>query len=321
MFQNLICPLNPNKKNNIFMKIAVLSRNSQLYSTKRLIEAISKRGHEAVLLNHARCYVVMEEESPHVFYGDQTIDDIDAIIPRIGASVTFYGSSIIRQFEMRKVFTTLSSLALVRSRDKLRSLQILTKAGVGIPKTAFTKYPKDIDNIIKQVGGTPLIIKLLEGTQGLGIVLAETKNAAKSVMEAFYGLDANILVQQYIKEAKGADIRAFVVGGKVVGAMKRQGKPGEFRSNLHRGGTSEIIKLSRVEKQTAIKAAEALGLKIAGVDMLQSERGPLVIEVNSSPGLEGIEKTTGKDIAGTIVKFIEDQIVKPESKKKDKIGV
>lgn len=303
------------------MKIAVLSRNSELYSTKRLLEAIEKRGHEAILLNHARCYVVMEEESPHVYYGDEAIDDIDAIIPRIGASVTFYGSSIIRQFEMRKVFTTLSSLALVRSRDKLRSLQILTKAGVGIPKTAFTKYPKDIDNIIKQVGGTPLIIKLLEGTQGLGIVLAETKNAAKSVMEAFYGLNANILVQQYIKEAKGADIRAFVVGGKVVGAMKRQGKPGEFRSNLHRGGSSEVIKLSSVEKKTAIKAADALGLKVAGVDMLQSERGPLVIEVNSSPGLEGIEKTTGKDIAGYIVKFIETQIPKPEHKKKDKIGV
>jgi len=320
MFQNLICHSNLNKKNNN-MKIAVLSRNSELYSTKRLLEAIKKRGHEALLINHARSYVVMEEENPHVFYGDQAIDDVDAIIPRIGASVTFYGSSIIRQFEMRKVFTTLSSLALVRSRDKLRSLQILSKAGVGIPKTAFTKYPKDIDSIIKQVGGTPLIIKLLEGTQGLGIVLAETKNAAKSVMEAFYGLDANILVQQYIKEAKGADIRAFVVGGKVVGAMKRQGKPGEFRSNLHRGGTSEVIKLSKIEKQTAIKAADALGLKIAGVDMLQSERGPLVIEVNSSPGLEGIEKTTGKDIAGSIVKFIENQIVKPDSKKKDKIGV
>ena len=303
------------------MKIAVLSRNSKLYSTKRLIEAIEKRGHEAVLLNHARCYVVMEEAKPNVYYGDEIIQDVDAIIPRIGASITFYGSSIIRQFEMKKVYTTLSSLALVRSRDKLRSLQILSKAGVGIPKTAFTKYPKDIDNIIKQVGGTPLIIKLLEGTQGLGIVMAETKNAAKSVMEAFYGLNANFLVQQYIKESKGADIRAFVVGGKVVGAMKRQGKPGEFRSNLHRGGTSTVIKLSRKEKQTAIKAADALGLKIAGVDMLQSDSGPLVIEVNSSPGLEGIERTTGKDIAGAIVKFIEEQIQKPDSKKKDKIGV
>lgn len=303
------------------MKIAVLSRNSELYSTKRLIEAIKKRGHQAVLLNHARCYVVMEEANPHVYYGDHTIDDVDAIIPRIGASVTFYGSSIIRQFEMQKVYTTLSSLALVRSRDKLRSLQILSKAGVGIPKTAFTKYPKDIDSIIKQVGGTPLIIKLLEGTQGLGIVLAETKNAAKSVMEAFYGLNANVLVQQFVKEAKGADIRAFVVGGKVVGAMKRQGKPGEFRSNLHRGGTSEEIKLSRIEKQTAIKAAEALGLKVAGVDMLQSSRGPLVIEVNSSPGLEGIEKATGKDIAGSIIKFIEEQIKQSDKKKKDNIGV
>lgn len=303
------------------MKIAVLSRNHKLYSTRRLVEAIEKRGHQAILLNHARCYVVLEDGKPHVYYGDQEVGDIDAIIPRIGASVTFYGSSIIRQFEMRKVFTTLSSLALVRSRDKLRSLQILSKAGVGIPKTAFTKYPKDIDNIIKQVGGTPLIIKLLEGTQGLGIVLAESKNAAKSVMEAFYGLNANFLVQQYIKESKASDIRAFVVGGKVVGAMKRQGVKGEFRSNLHRGGTSEVIKLTRAEKQTALKAAEALNLKIAGVDMLQSSRGPLVLEVNSSPGLEGIEKTTGKDIAGAIVKFIEEQIQKPDSKKKDKIGV
>lgn len=303
------------------MKIAVLSRNRELYSTRRLLEAIEKRGHEPFLINHAKSHMVIQEEHPHVFNGKEIVSEMDAIIPRIGASVTFYGSAVIRQYEMNKVFTTLSSLALVRSRDKLRSLQVLSKAGVGIPKTAFAKYSGDIESLIAHVGGAPLVIKLLEGTQGLGVVLAETKSAAKSVMEAFYGLDANILVQEFIKEAKGADIRVFVIGDKVVGAMKRQGKPGEFRSNLHRGGESTLVKLTRTEKQTAIRAAKALGLKVAGVDMLQAERGPLVIEVNSSPGLEGIEKTTGTDIAGKIVKFIEDNIDKAHHSKKDKIGV
>lgn len=303
------------------MKIAVLSRNKELYSTKRLLEAIEKRGHEAVLVNHARSYMVIQEEHPKVYHKKETEINVDAIIPRIGASVTFYGSAVIRQFEMNGVFTTLSSLALVRSRDKLRSLQVLSKAGVGIPKTAFAKHPSDIENLIQQVGGVPLVIKLLEGTQGLGVVLAETKSAAKSVMEAFFGLEANILVQEFIKEAKGADIRAFVIGDKVVGAMKRQGKPGEFRSNLHRGGESSLIKLTRTEKQTAVRAAKSLGLKIAGVDMLRSDRGPLVIEVNSSPGLEGIEKTTEIDIAGKIVAFIENNIDKTDHSKKDKIGV
>lgn len=303
------------------MKIGILSRGPELYSTKRLVEAGEQRGHEVHVINHTKCYTVMEKNSPKVYIGDHPIEALDAIIPRIGASVTFYGSSIIRQFEMQGVFTTCSSLALVRSRDKLRSLQILTKSEVGIPKTAFARHPDDVDYLIKQVGGTPLIIKLLEGTQGLGVVLAETRKAAKSVMEAFMGMEANILVQEFIAEAKAADIRAFVVDGKVIGAMKRQGKEGEFRSNLHRGGGSEVIKLSRAERAAAIKATKALGLRIAGVDLLQSARGPLVIEVNSSPGLKGIEETTNIDVAGKIIQYIEGNIDQTPQKKKDKIGV
>ncbi|GAA4843719.1 30S ribosomal protein S6--L-glutamate ligase [Algivirga pacifica] len=302
------------------MKIAVLSRGKELYSTKRLLEAIEAAGHEAVLIDHTRSYMVIESGDPQVHVGKELIDSVDAIIPRVGASVTFYGSAMVRQFEMAKVFTTLSSLALVRSRDKLRSMQILAKHGIGIPKTAFAKHPSDIQSLIEHVGGVPLIIKLIEGTQGLGVVLAETKSAAKSVMEAFYGLQANIIVQEFIKEAKGADLRAFVVGNEVVGAMKRQGGEGEFRSNIHRGGKGEIVKLTRAEKSAAVKAAKALGLSIAGVDMLRAERGPLVIEVNSSPGLEGIETVTGIDIAGKIVKFIEDNIHKDDRSKKDKVG-
>jgi ribosomal protein S6--L-glutamate ligase len=302
------------------MKIAILSRKASLYSTRRLVEAARQRGHEVQVINHTKCYVVMEKNNPSVFIGDHALTGVDAVIPRIGASVTFYGGAIIRQFEMQKVFTTTSSLSLIRSRDKLRSLQILAKAGVGIPKTAFAKYPSDIDNLIKQVGGPPLIIKLLEGTQGLGVVLAENKTAARSVLEAFYNLNANILVQEFIKEAKGADIRAFVVNGKVVAAMKRQGKVGEFRSNLHRGGEGMAIKLNKQEKEVAVNAAKALGLQIAGVDMLQSSRGPLVIEVNSSPGLEGIEGATGVDIAGKIIQYIEQNIHQKESRKKDNVG-
>jgi len=303
------------------MNIGILSRGPSLYSTQRLVEAAKQRGHQVQVLNHTKCYTVMEKNSPKVYIGDHPIEDLDAIIPRIGASVTFYGSSIIRQFEMQQVFTTCSSLALVRSRDKLRSLQILTKGGVGIPKTAFARDPDDVENLIRQVGGTPLIIKLLEGTQGLGVVLAETKKAATSVMEAFMGMNANILVQEFIAEAKAADIRAFVVDGKVIGAMKRQGKEGEFRSNLHRGGGSSVIKLSRAERAAAIKATNALGLKIAGVDLLQSSRGPLVIEVNSSPGLKGIEETTNIDVAGKIIEYIEQNKDLTQQKKKDKIGV
>jgi ribosomal protein S6--L-glutamate ligase len=297
-------------------KIIILSRNKRLYSTSRILETALERGHQAEVIDHTKCYVVMEKGKPQVFVGDHPIQKVDAIIPRIGASVTFYGSAIVRQFEMQKVFTTTPSLGLVRSRDKLRSLQFLSRKGVDIPKTAFAKYPGDVKHLIKQVGGAPLIIKILEGTQGLGVVLAETPKAAKSVIEAFYGLDANILVQEFIEEAGGADIRAFVVNGKVVGAMKRQGAEGEFRSNIHRGGSGSIIKLNRREKAAAVNAAKTLGLSVAGVDMLQSSRGPLIIEVNSSPGLEGIEKATGIDIAGEIINYVEEGVKVMRGRKK-----
>ncbi len=287
------------------MKIGILSRNSQLYSTRRLVEAIEQRGHDAEVIDHLKCNLVIEKNQPTVIYKGRNLDYLDAVVPRIGASVTFYGSAVVRQFEMMKVFTAVESQALIRSRDKLRSLQILSRAGMGLPKTVFTNYSQDTDGIIDAVGGAPVIIKLLEGTQGLGVVLAENRKAAVSVIEAFHGLRARVIVQEYIKEAGGADIRAFVVDGEVVGAMKRQAKEGEFRSNLHRGGTSSIIRLKRAEKSAAIKAAEKMGLGVAGVDMLQSSRGPLILEVNSSPGLEGIEKSTGIDIAGKIVDYLE----------------
>lgn len=302
------------------MNIVVLSTNPRLYSTRRLVEAGEKRGHDVSVINHTRIFTVSESGDPKVYYKDHPIANVDAIIPRIGASVSFYGSSIIRQFEMQKVFTTVSSLALVRSRDKLRAIQILSRHGVGIPKTAFAKQPSDIDHLIQQVGGPPLIVKLLEGTQGLGVVLAETRKAAKSVIEAFYGLNANILVQEFIAEAGGSDIRAFVVDNKVVAAYKRTGKEGDFRSNLHRGGTASTIKLSRAEKAAAVAAAKALGLSIAGVDMLQSNRGPLIMEVNSSPGLEGIENATGIDVAEKVIEHIERNIGKSPTKTKDKVG-
>lgn len=303
------------------MKLAILSANPALYSTNRLKEAAEKRGHDVEVINHNHCYVAMETDSNSVYLGDHELAGFDAIIPRIGASVTFYGSSIIRQFEVKHVYTTLSSLALVRSRDKLRATQVLAKHGIGIPKTVFAKQPRNVQNLIKTVGGPPLIVKLLEGTQGLGVVLAETKTAAKSVIEAFYGLNANILVQEFIKEAGGSDIRALVVGGKVIAAYKRQGQEGEFRSNLHRGGMGTKVKLSAAEKRTAIAATKALGLNIAGVDMLRSERGPLVLEVNSSPGIEGIERVTGIDVADQIIAFVETQIERPLVKTKDKVGV
>jgi ribosomal protein S6--L-glutamate ligase len=302
------------------MKIAILSANPRLYSTRRLLIAARERGHEARVINHTRSYVVMESGANSVFDKHEPINEVDAIIPRIGSSVTFYGSAIIRQFEMQKVFTTLSSLALVRSRDKLRATQILARHDVGIPKTAFARHPSDINHLIEQVGGTPLIVKLLEGTQGLGVVLAETPAAARSVMEAFYGISANILVQEFIEEAKGADVRCIVIDGKVVAAYKRSGKEGEFRSNIHRGGSGEPIKLKRAEKEAAIKAAKALGLSVAGVDMLQSSRGPLIIEVNSSPGLRGVETASGVDVASEIIKYIETAIDKPRAKR-DNVGV
>lgn len=287
------------------MKIAVLSRNPRLYSTKRLIEAIEQRGHEGVVIDHMKCDIIMDDHGPTVFYMGKELTDIDAIIPRIGASVTFYGTAVVRQFEMRKVFSAVDSLAITRSRDKLRSLQILSRSGVKMPKTAFTNFSKEENKVLKHIGQAPVVIKLLEGTQGLGVVLAETNKAATSVVEAFESLKTRVILQEFIAEAGGADIRAFVVNGEVVGAMKRQGKEGEFRSNLHRGGHANVVKLSRAEKSTALTAAKSMGLAIAGVDMLQSKRGPMVLEVNSSPGLEGIESATGIDIAAKIIEYIE----------------
>jgi ribosomal protein S6--L-glutamate ligase len=301
------------------VKIAILSRNQKLYSTKRLVEAAQQRGHEVVVLDHLKCDLLIEKGQPSIIYRGHRLKGIDAVIPRIGASVTFYGTAVVRQFEMMHVPSAVESQAIVRSRDKLRSLQILSRAGLGMPKTAFTNYGREVKELIAEVGGAPLVIKLLEGTQGLGVVLAETAKAAESVIEAFHNLKARIIVQEFIKEAKAADIRAFVVHGEVVGAMKRQGKEGEFRSNLHRGGTGSLIKLSRQEKAAALAAAKALGLDIAGVDMLQSKRGPLILEVNSSPGLEGIEKSTGVDIAAKIIAYTE-KIARKRSAK-DKIGV
>jgi len=287
------------------MNIVVLSRDHSLYSTRRLIEAGESNGHSVRVIDHLKCNLVIERGHPKVIFRGEEIKDVDAVIPRIGASVTFYGTAVVRQFEMMKVFTAVESQALVRSRDKLRSLQILSRAGLGLPKTVFTNYSKDVAKTLEEVGGAPVIIKLLEGTQGLGVILADNDKSAISVMEAFNGIKTRVIVQEFIREAKGADIRAFVVDGQVVGAMKRQARDGEFRSNLHRGGTAEVIALSRQEEIAAVKATKALGLGIAGVDMLQSERGPLIIEVNSSPGLEGIEKATQKDIAGDIIRYIE----------------
>lgn len=290
------------------MNIVILSRNPRLYSTKRLVEAATKRKHSVQVIDPLMCEIIIEKKNPAVIYKGKYLENVDAIIPRIGASVTFYGTAVVRQFEMMKVFSTVESQALVRSRDKLRSLQVLSRAGLGMPKTVFSNYTKDVAEVINYVGGAPLVIKLLEGTQGLGVVLAETNNAAESVLEAFNGLQARVIVQEFIKESKGADIRAFVVDGNVVGAMKRQGKEGEFRSNLHRGGSATIIQLTDEEENAALKAAKALGLGICGVDMLQSDRGPLILEVNSSPGLEGIEFATKKDIANIIIRYIERNV-------------
>ncbi|MGV9011607.1 MAG: 30S ribosomal protein S6--L-glutamate ligase [Flavobacteriales bacterium] len=290
------------------MNIAVLSRDPRLYSTRRLAEACKARGHEVRIVDHVKCDLVIARKDPHVLHNGERLEGIDAIIPRIGASVTFYGTSVVRQFEAMKVFSTVDSQSLVRSRDKLRSLQILSRAGVDMPRTVFTNYSKDVASALDRIGGAPCIIKLLEGTQGLGVVLAESHKAAVAVVEAFNSLKARVIVQEFIKEAKGQDIRAFVVDGAIVGAMKRTGKEGEFRSNLHRGGKAELIDLSVEESRMALHAARALGLHVAGVDLLQSARGPLVIEVNASPGLEGIEKATGEDIAGAIVAYVERSV-------------
>jgi len=287
------------------MKIAILSRSSSLYSTQRLKEAAVDRGHEVSVVDYLRCYMEISARKPKVLFRGEEVRP-DAVIPRIGATYTFYGAAVVLQFEMAGVFTLNDSQAISRSRDKLRSLQLLSRAGVGLPTTSFAHSTQDIDGLLEVVGGTPIVVKLLEGTQGLGVVLAETRKAAESVISAFRQLDANILVQEYVKEARGADVRAFVVGGKVVAAMKRQGSPGEFRSNLHRGGEAEVIKLTPAERATAVRAAKTMELNVAGVDLLQSDSGPMVLEVNSSPGLEGIEAASGVDIADAIIEFIED---------------
>ncbi|EGL54942.1 MAG TPA: 30S ribosomal protein S6--L-glutamate ligase [Methylophaga aminisulfidivorans] len=287
------------------MKIAVLSRNPKLYSTRRLVEAAEARGHEVHVLDVLRCYMNITSLKPEVHYKGEILTGYDAVIPRIGASVTFYGTAVLRQFEMMNVYPLNESVAISRSRDKLRALQLLSRKGIGLPVTGFAHRPDDVDDLIKMVGGAPLVIKLLEGTQGIGVVLAETEQAAESVIEAFMGMKANILVQEFIKEAGGADIRCFVVGDKVVASMKRQGKEGEFRSNLHRGGSANLIRISPLERATAVRAAKTMGLNVCGVDLLRSNHGPVVMEVNSSPGLEGIENATGKDIASMIIDFIE----------------
>ncbi|MBI1425074.1 MAG: 30S ribosomal protein S6--L-glutamate ligase [Gammaproteobacteria bacterium] len=287
------------------MKILILSRNTRLYSTRRLVEAAKSRGHEVRVVDTLHCYMDITSLDPTVHYKGDELSGFEAVIPRIGASITFYGTAVLRQFEMMGVYPLNESVAISRARDKLRSLQLLSRKGVGLPVTGFAHSPDDIQDVIRIVGGAPLVIKLLEGTQGIGVVLAETQKAAESVIEAFMGLSANIMVQEFIKEAGGSDIRCFVIGEKVVAAMKRTAKEGEFRSNLHRGGRAEIIKLTPEERSTAVRAANILGLNVAGVDILRSNHGPVVMEVNSSPGLEGIESATGKDIAGMMIEFIE----------------
>ncbi|ELR96534.1 30S ribosomal protein S6--L-glutamate ligase [Gloeocapsa sp. PCC 73106] len=286
------------------MKIAILSQDSSLYSTRRLREAGEAQGHEMQIINYLRCYMNITAHKPAIIYRGKTLEDFEAVIPRIGASRTFYGTAVVRQFEVMGVFSANDSQAISRSRDKLRCLQILARKGIGLPVTGCAHATEDIDGLIENVGGAPLVIKLLEGTQGIGVVLAETHQAAKSVIEAFRGLDANILVQEYIKEAEGADIRCFVIGDKVVASMKRQGAEGEFRSNLHRGGKAEKIRLTPEERSTAVRAVKAMGLRVAGVDLLRSNHGALVLEINSSPGLEGIENTTSIDVAGKIIDFV-----------------
>lgn len=301
------------------MNIAILSRNSHLYSTRRLKEAARERGHDARVIDYVRCYMDITSSKPRVMYQGEALPNYDAIIPRIGATHTFYGTAVVRQFEMMGVFPANESQAISRSRDKLRSLQILSRDGLGLPVTGMASSPSDIDGVIELVGGAPLVVKLIEGTQGVGVVLAETKKAAQSVIEAFRGLKADILVQQFIEEAGGRDVRCFVVGNKVIAAMERTGAPGDFRSNLHRGGSAEVTKLTAEERRTALRSAKVLGLNVAGVDLLRSDRGPLVMEVNSSPGLEGIEYSTGIDVAGSIIEFLEKN-AKP-GKVKDRVRV
>jgi len=290
------------------MNIAILSRGPQLFSTQALVEAAEERGHHPRVIDHLYCQMVMEDHSLRVRYGNEILDGFDAVIPRIGASVTFHGAALIRQFELMGVFSAMSSDALLRSRDKLRCLQLLGSAGVGIPKTAFSNYIDAPKDLIEQVGGIPVVIKLLKGTHGLGVILGKDLKTSESILEAFDRVHEKVLVQEFIRESNGEDIRALVVNGEIVASMKRKALPGEFRSNLHRGATAIHVKLDSREEKAALKAVEVLGLKIAGVDILQSDRGPLILEVNPSPGLEGISKTTGIDVAGKIISFIESQV-------------
>jgi ribosomal protein S6--L-glutamate ligase len=290
------------------MKIVVLSQKKTLYSTRRLVEAAQRRGHEVRVIDPLRCYMNITSHRPLIYHRGRPLTDLDAVIPRIGASILFYGTALVRQFEAMGVYTLNRSTAISCARDKLRSMQLLSCKGIGLPVTGFAHAPDDIKGVIKMVGGAPLVIKLLDGTQGIGVVLAETNKAAESVIDAFWGLRSNILIQEFIKEAGGSDIRCLVIGGKVVAAMQRQAREGEFRSNLHRGGKAIAVKPTAEERAIAVRAAKALGLDVAGVDMLRSERGPLVIEVNSTPGLEGIEVTSGKDIAAAMIQYIENNL-------------
>ena len=286
------------------MRIVVLSRNRRLYSTIRLVEAAKARGVRVSVIDPLRCYMRISVQGAQIHYRGRRLTDVAAIIPRVGASVTFYATAVVRQFEMMGVYTPNSADAIQRARDKLRASQLMAQAGIDMPLTVFGDSPDDTKDLLKMLGKTPHVIKLVEGTQGQGVLLAETRSASEGLIEAFRGLQANFLVQEFIKEAKGADIRAFVVGGKVVAAMRRQAKEGEFRSNLHRGASARALKISKLERETAIRAAEIMGLGVAGVDLIQSERGPLVLEVNSSPGLEGIEGATKVDVAGAIIEHI-----------------
>lgn len=300
------------------MKIGILSRKADLYSTRRLVAAAEKRGHKADVIDTLRCYMNITSAEPTIHYKGTKLLDYDAMIPRIGASITFYGAAVVRQLEMMGVFCLNDSIAITRARDKLRSLQLLSKRGIGLPITGFAHSVDEIQDLIKMVGGPPLVIKFLEGTQGIGVVLVETNKAARSVIEAFFGLKVNILVQEYIREAAGADIRIFVVGGKVVAAMKRQAASEEFRSNLHRGGKATLEHISEEERHMAIRSAHIMGLNVAGVDIVRSNRGPLIMEVNASPGLEGIEKATKIDVAGAIIQFIEENIESEKGKDSNK---
>ncbi|SEK29438.1 30S ribosomal protein S6--L-glutamate ligase [Pacificibacter marinus] len=300
------------------MKIAMMARNANLYSHKRLKEAAEERGHQLDIINTLRCYMNIASRRPEMYYNGEKLEGYDAVIPRIGTSVTFYGLAVLRQFEMMGVYPLNESVAIGRSRDKLRSMQLLARDGVGLPVTTFAHDPKQTDEVLKLAGGAPIVIKLLEGTQGLGVVLADTDRSATSVVEAFRASGTNILLQEFIKEAGGTDIRAIVVGGKVIAAMKRTGAEGDFRSNLHRGGSAQLIKLSPEERSTAIRAAKSMGLNVCGVDMLRANHGPVVMEVNSSPGLEGVEKATGLDVAGKIIEHMEKSVVKGNTKTKGK---